>query len=346
MFAVPAVAADLPVKAPVQVVSGGFYVWVDGTYNNVNLPTYSLGLHLAVDIVGTPDAGRTVQNFRYRIDGGGVRAGIGYYVPGTNYRLELDGSYVSASGSNTQLTATTTTYDIMAQLVSGAGAGAFICSGIAFVCTTNGTLSTSYSAWQFGGRVLRDYQFGSVGVAPFISVFGGTSDASQTLSQAFAQLTLAGAVITTGTYNASTSLRWTDFGARAGLDLKAPVGANVAARVGGWVGVARRSASLSASDTATSTPFTLFNGASVLSASANKTVLLANLEGGLDYQITRALTLRGFAGLNYDGDVPGITNPTFTGQAPIPTSRTPAQIYYQSMFSYYAGGGLRYRFGG
>ena len=52
MFAVPAVAADLPVKAPVQAVPGGFYVWVDGTYNNVRLSTYSLGFHLVAAVLG------------------------------------------------------------------------------------------------------------------------------------------------------------------------------------------------------------------------------------------------------------------------------------------------------
>ncbi len=58
------------------------------------------------------------------------------------------------------------------------------------------------------------------------------------------------------------------------------------------------------------------------------------------------MTIRGFVGANYDGSVPGITNPTYTGSVNGPTSTTPASIYYAHETSYYAGGGLVVRFAG
>jgi hypothetical protein len=52
------------------------------------------------------------------------------------------------------------------------------------------------------------------------------------------------------------------------------------------------------------------------------------------------VAVRGFVGLNYDGSVPGIANPTFAGLAGAPTSKSAASIYYAHETSYYAGGGV------
>ena len=40
----PALAADLAVKAPPrEVAAGGFYIWLDGSWDRVALPAYTLG---------------------------------------------------------------------------------------------------------------------------------------------------------------------------------------------------------------------------------------------------------------------------------------------------------------
>jgi hypothetical protein len=115
-------------------------------------------------------------------------------------------------------------------------------------------------------------------------------------------------------------------------------------RIGGWVGGADRRTSLSGNDAASDTAG-VFTGTSTLSTSGSKTVFLANAETGFAYTVTPMMTLRGFGGLNYDGSVPSITNPTFTGSITgPPTSRTAANIYYAPETSYYAGGGALVKF--
>ena len=74
-------------------------------------------------------------------------------------------------------------------------------------------------------------------------------------------------------------------------------------------------------------------------------IFLANAEVGLAYNVIPALTLRGFAGLNYDGGVPGIAAP-WNGPFVLFGPATPASIRYVSETSYYAGGGLKWSFGG
>jgi hypothetical protein len=342
---VPAMAADMPVKAPIYnppsaaVASNNFYFWLDGVYDRVGLPTYALGLHL-VNMGPFTDTGQTVQSFDPSVNGGGLRGAIGYAVPETNVRLELGGSSISAKGTASQTTATSNDFFVMAQLMNGSGAVAFSCG---FLCTTAGSLSTSYDAWQINGKIATDLKYGSITVTPSAALIGGNTGADQNLSQTFIEF-LFPRGSRTGAYSANTALHWTDFGGRVGLDVNAPVTQALSVGIGGWVGGVDRSVSLSGSDTATSTPIPIFNGASSLSSSDSKSVLLANAEVGFAYQFMPALTFRGFVGVNYDGSVPGITNPTFTGSVNAPTSATPAQIYYAQEATYYAGGGFKFRF--
>jgi len=56
------------------------------------------------------------------------------------------------------------------------------------------------------------------------------------------------------------------------------------------------------------------------------------------------VTLRAFAGLDYDSRVPGISSPTFTPPNLITTVGTPAGIRYASEVSYFVGGGVSVRF--
>jgi hypothetical protein len=86
-----AVAADMVVPVykaqPAAVSDGGYYLWVDGTYDRVKLPTYSLGFH-GLNAISDVDS-TNLQSFDPRSDGGGVRGALGYKVPGSSLRLEF-----------------------------------------------------------------------------------------------------------------------------------------------------------------------------------------------------------------------------------------------------------------
>lgn len=333
--------ADTAGKAPAAAVSsGGYYVWVDGIYDRVALPSYTLGLHNILAGLTLPDVG-PVQGFDPRLNGSGVRGAIGYRLPRSTVRFEIGGSYIAANGSNPAF-GENSTGAVGVVLLTGVvpGSAAFNC--IARICSTSSNLSSDFSAWQFNGKVAADWTYGSINLTPSAAIFGGRSRVGQTLNQAFTQI--LGAVLTnSGVYSASTTLRWTDIGARAGLDVAAPLGPALVAQLGGWVGLASRHTAFSGNDAASSAPLTLFNSASSISTNATKGVFLANLEAGLAYKMSPALTLHGFAGLNYDSDVPGISAPN--GGDLFLLVPTAAGISYGHETSFYAGGGLLWRFG-
>jgi hypothetical protein len=336
-------AADMRVEGPVYkpsqagAASDNLYFWLDGTYDRVRLPTYKLGLHAVADGGILLDTGNTVQTFDPSLNGGGIRGAIGYFMSGTSTRYEFGGSYVEAKGSSSQITSITT-YDVLAQFVNGAGTNGFGCLAPAS-CNTAGTLSTDYNAWQFNGKIASDWKFGLVTVTPSVAVFGGNTRVGQMLSQSFTQF-LTGVVSATGTYTASSREKWWDIGARIGVDVNAPVTTALTVGIGGWVGGANRRTFLSGNDAANDTVAS-FNGNGTLSISDSKIVFLANAETGFAYKLTQTVILRGFAGLNYDGSVPGITNPTYSGGFFAPTSTTAASIYYAHAMNYYTGGGLQ-----
>ena len=140
-------------------------------------------------------------------------------------------------------------------------------------------------------------------------------------------------------------MRWTDIGARIGLDASVPLSAAFSLGIDGWLGLANRHATFNGSDVATSTPITIFNGASTISTSATRqAAFLANAELTGTYSFTPSLSVRGFVGATFDDSVPGITNPLYGGSVNAPTSRTPAAIYFKQEWSYYAGAGLRWAF--
>jgi hypothetical protein len=92
------------------------------------------------------------------------------------------------------------------------------------------------------------------------------------------------------------------------------------------------------------TSIVLGSRATSVSVSDDRAVFLANAEAGLSYKFNPNFTIRGFAGLNYDSNVPGISAPTFTGSAAVPGVGTAAGIAYSSETSYYAGGGVSVKF--
>lgn len=329
-------AANLPMKAPAAFrVENPYYFWLDGMYDRVRLPTYQLGLHNIGAGAGGSDQG-TVQTYDPRLDGGGVRGAIGYVMPGTSTKFEFGGSYVMAKASQFQSTLSANS-NVAQQAINGGTVGLSVLCFLPFpACTTAGTLKTDYSAWQLNGKVSTDWKFSSVTVTPSLAVFGGNTRVDQTLSQSFSTPLIPGIA---DSYSASTTEKWRDVGARVGVDVSAPVTSALTVRLGGWVGGANRITFLSGSDVGADSITGIFT--STLSVADSKNVLLANAETGFSYQLAQMVALRGFAGLNYDGSVPGIASPTYTGTfALTPTSTTAASIYYAHETSYYAGGGV------
>jgi hypothetical protein len=345
-----AMAADIaPIyKAPppVAVTESGFYVWMDGAYQNVHLPTYSLGYRNVGVEAGFPmfPVAGAVQSFDPHLDGGGVRGALGYRVPGTNLRLEVGGSYVKADG-NTSQTSVNTAPDLALQLLNGVSSSALFRCVVDVSCSTRGTLSSSYDSWQFNGKAAYDWKYGSITLTPSAALFGGISRNNQSLAQTFTQTFVAGGAIAGGgQYAASTSLSWTDFGGRVGLDASVPLNNWFTVAAGGWVGLANRNASLSGNDNGSLTSLgnLLFSAPSAVTGGASTTAFLANAEAGFAIKARPGVTLRGFVGLNYDNKVPGVSTPVFVSS----TVGIPAGIYFARETSYYAGGGLTVSLGG
>jgi hypothetical protein len=338
-----AYAAAIPVyKAPPTAATHGVYLWVDGSWEQVNLPDVALGLR-NVGLSAPQDNGAQ-HSLRQRLNGGGVRGGVGYNLPGSNLRAELGASYLRADGSNSAASAPSP--GIGVQLLSGAtGPGFFGCAGTFPACSTTAALTSDITAWQLSGKLAYDWRVGAVLLSPSLALFGGHTNSHQTLSETFSRTSMGFFAAQTGSYAASTALGWTDFGGRIGLDANIDVNSWLTLGAGGYVGVASRTASLSGSDVASSAPTDIFNGTSAVSAGASTTAFVANGEVGAAVRVTPLAVIRGFAGVNFDNRTPGISSPSFTGFFAAPTSTTAAGILFNSQTSYYAGGGLVVRFG-
>jgi len=347
-FAAVASAADLgtqvakPIYTKSAPVAGpSWYVFLDGTYDRVNLPTYSLGLH-NVALGGLVDNG-PVNNFSStHLNGDGVRGGLGYFVPGTRWRLEASGSYVKADGTQTQSSSVTTIGFMGPVFLNGTTSlNAFGCLAAGATCSSSGQLNSDYAAWQANGKAAYDVQWaGPVVLSPFVAVFGGSSHNNQTFNQTFFQTVFNNS----GSYAASTALTWNDFGGRFGLDATAPIANWVAWNFTGSVGLADRRVSLTGSDAASSTGGAVFNGASAISTSATTTAWVANVESGFSFKPMPSLTLRAFGGVNFDNRVPGISAPSYAGSILGPSGGTSSTINFSSETSYYGGGGVIWKF--
>ena len=353
----PAGAADVPVapayKALPVVSSGAFYIWADGSAQEVNLPTVGLGLKATATTSPFFDQG-AVSTFNPRVDGWGTRGAIGYILPpgtlpsgfGANVRIEVGASYVKASDTESDGRLITNNA-VTVQNLNGALStpNAFICFGATFNCTAGSSLANDFSTWDVYGKVASDVQIGPLTMTRSWAVFGGQGRSNQTLSQTFNQFNIAtGVSVDTGLYASATALSWTDFGTRTGVDFSFAVNSWLSLGVGGYFGLATRRVSLNGSDFSRSTPNILFNNESTVAANSNITVGVGNAEAGFTVKPLANVTLRGFAGAHFDGAVPGVSSPTFSGSVVAPTGTTPAGIKFQPETSYYAGGGLMVRF--
>lgn len=344
-------AAEPVYKAsPATIESAsGWYLSLDGAWQTVKLQNYALGIRSVSGITPPParhDLG-IAQSFSQRHDGYLVRGAVGFLLPrgdlsvlGTNTRLEFGGLYGDALGSQSAVSEVGPSAAL--QVLDGSGgSNRYNCS--ANTCTVASAQSTDYSNWQVHGKVAGDHRFGNIVLTPSLALFGGEARNKQTLAQDYAQV---GPGPRTATYDASTMMRWNDLGARAGLNVRVDLSNSVAVSVGGLAGFARRHVSFSGTDVgiASLPNERVLDGASALSLKDNATPFIANLEGGVAWKWLPALTVRGFAGLNYDSRVPGIVGPSFIGDHALPSARIPASISFQSETSYYAGGGAIWAF--
>jgi hypothetical protein len=345
-----ATAADMPVKAPPMAVAaaydGGYYVWVDGSYQSVHLPGSDLGIKRT-----TPaNFADPVANFNPSATGQGISGAVGYVLPtgtlpamfGANARIEIGGSFVSATSSRTGAATGLPGFDLVTLtgvLSQGAACGP---AG----CTVTSALATDYKNWQVSAKEAGDFRYGALTITPWAMIFGGVAHTNQNLTQ---QSFFPG-VGPLFSYNESSSLKWVDVGPKLGVDTTATILPWMAIGLAGNIGLAERFVSLSAVDGSAVVPafaaFTPFPAATAIGPSTSTTAFVANAEADLTIRPLRNVELRGFAGLNYDNRVPGVSAPVIVGIAGfVGTQGTPAGLKFASETSYYAGGGITVKFG-
>lgn len=343
----PSVSASISRAAATYAESEGVFIRMDGSYQMINLPALNLGWVLKTPTDGAPIG--PSQNFNPRTTGYGAAGAIGYsfrdgtFAPafGSNVRVELGLSYIDANATDS--TPGIPGAHLGLQHLDGSVIGNVQCGP---ACQANpSTFTTDYRSWQVNLKGESDFHFGAVTLTPSVAVFTGDSRNRQNLAQQFIN-TAVGANL--GTYNVASSLNWTDWGAKFGLKTRFDVTQSLALGLGGSIGLAARDMDLSASDAVNSGGF-FTNTTSTLARGADTTAFLANAEASITARLWSGLAVRGFAGLNYDSHVPGISAPTYatlptgTGTTGV-TGAIPAGINFQSTTSYYFGGGLTFKF--
>jgi hypothetical protein len=341
MSATTAIAADFPVKAPQAAPlpdRSGFYASIDGSQQIINLPTFDLGWRLRD---GPGNSLGSSETYKPRVDGYGVSGALGYVVPngtfssrwGDNVRFEIGGSYARANGTASNRGPNNSNF--AAQMLDGRF-GETNGFGPGSDTHTSSTLTTDYTSWNVHLKSASDHRFGAVTLSPSVAVFGGHASNDQSF---FQQLNVAALPISR-IYQATSSLGWSDWGARLGLDGKWQITNWLSFGLGGSVGTAWRDVSMNATDEYNR--FGPFPGTVVSRAIGGQTTtpLLANAEASATIQPMSGVALKAFGGLNFDSRVPGISGPGFTGLSFAPTSVTPAGMKFAAETSYYVGGRL------
>jgi hypothetical protein len=321
--------------------ANGFYVWSGSAYQSVGLPRYNLGPSTQIGPASV--YGGQIVNFDPRAAGYSVSGGLGYALPsgtlpsalGQNVRVEFGGSYIEATATNSG--------SLQYPTPSGGGANFILLNntqvfpenyGCIGICNTASTLTSHYADWQFSGKIVSDFTQGALTLSPSLSVFGG--DAHN--DQSFVSSTNNGfSPVDFSIYSANTNMRWIDWGLKSGLDMAFDATRAIRVGLGGAIGIADRNAQLVGSDLFVDTPYSL---ASTIKVNTTKAAFLGNVEASLEYRPWRNVTLRTFAGLNFDNSVPGIQAPTYNATAIIPAS-----IKFQGETSYFLGGSVVVAFG-
>jgi hypothetical protein len=332
---------------PSEVVRQAFYVSIDSSYQHVNLPRFALGWHHTNNSAPIFDHG-PAKSYDPAAGGAGASGAIGYYLPhgtlpaflGTNARFEIGASYIKADDSQSGATPAFAGIDgvgfVLPLLNGSQGVGILLCGGGA-PCSTTSSLNTRFTEWRINGKLAADHNFGGAVYTPSIAVFGGISRSDQH----FQQKRFAGAV-STNVYTADVAMRWTDVGAKFGLDARKDFTPILALGLGGSIGVAYRDVSLEANDLY-GDPNPFFNRRSAIDVNSNTAVVLGNAEARVFITPLHDWAFKGFVGLNYDSRVPGITAPSFATALP-QTGFTPSTIGFESAISYYGGAGMTKKF--
>ncbi|MDO8288072.1 MAG: hypothetical protein Q7T44_02525 [Parvibaculum sp.] len=327
------------------VKADGWYVSGDVAWQAVNLPDYGLGFRKVTNPIFSD--GGTFQSLDQHLDGYRLQGTVGYFLPpalsdtlmGANTRVEFVGRYGRATGGETGIV-DFTDGGVARLMLDGTGANAgYVCS-IGQVCHVASNVSAEHSDWQIGGRIAGEYRVDQILLTPSLTLFGGETRTDQ----AMAQVLQLGAHPELSFYTADTSLRSTDYGLRAGVDLKFDVTPVVSLGLGGSAGLARRHTSFDGTDIINDTLFGILTGTGTASGSDNATPFVANTEVSLTYKWLPALAMRGFAGVDYDSKVAGIAAPDFGGVVGGVTTRTPARVSFHSELGFYAGGGITWSF--
>jgi hypothetical protein len=333
----------MPVKAPPApaAASDPWYAFIDGSYNWIPLPSYSLGFHNSAAVAPHVDNGPDTT-FDPQAAGAAGRGGIGYRAPGTSWRFEVNGSYVKADANQSQAM-TPSGFFVDPVMLTGNPFASIDCTSPALeTCTQTSHLTTSYSSWQINAKAAYDTRWGAAAISPFVALVGGSSRNNQTLTQSLLDTAVVGAQ----SYSATSSLTWNDFGARIGLDGNVPLASWLVWNFTGSFVVAARRVSLTASDSFVDVPFPGLSGATAISTSSTTADYGFNGETGFAVKVSPAITLAAFGGLNFDGRVPGISAPGYVGASAIPVAPgpVPAGINYSQEVSYYTGGALKLKF--
>jgi hypothetical protein len=336
-------AAEFPAKAPLVAPAvksqAGPYIWVDGAYESIPLPTYNIGSQHAASVVPLVLLG-PVQSYEPRVTGASVSGGIGYVFPygtfwGDRFRVELNAKIARANETQSGRNLATL---IMRSNLAGAAVST---SGPGFLQLSN--LSTEYQAWQTGLMAATDFRFGSVSLTPSITVFGGRSYIAQDFFEISADL--AGNPSSVEGYAATSTLRWTDVGAKFGLEGRAELTPILGVGLKGSVGAANRNVNLTAHD-APGFVLSLFFPPASIDTSTNTVPFLANGEASIFVKSPSSnAMLRVFGGINYDSRIPGISAPVIVSSVP-GTPGIPAGIKFDAATSFYVGGGMHMKFAG
>jgi len=357
------------VAPPVLPATSGLYFSADGSWQHFDLPRVDLGfVNTTNGTDGTPfsSIGPTVRT-NITASGYGVDLAAGYHLPpgtlspawGALPRVELDFSMVDAS----QRLSTLVVPQVGLATTGQAGAvtglmlngivinNAPICGnqlGSIISCPTRSAEASDFSTWHLGLKGASEFQFGMVTATPSLSIIGGEGQNDIRLNQTQTQLANGTPVILQN-YAAHTRLNWDDVGGKAGLQLKVPLANTLTAAISGSLGLVDRDASLRGSDNYTGTLFGLLPlplppqtspFLSTVSNNKNTMAVLTNVEGSLTVQVTPAISLRLFGGMNYDDSVPGVRAPTYFGSSIASPGGTPARIKFVSEISYYGGAGF------
>lgn len=342
-MAVVAEAAGAQTMQQTRLVdSGGAYVWMDGSYQSVGLPSVAnFGVQGLLPPALVVPGGS--EKHDPRLSGYGAGGGIGYafahgvFSPlwGSDVRIELGGSYIRADGASLSQSVPVTNVNLTALSMTGAVVGVAGCGGV--TCFSQSVLSSDYAAWNIHLKGKSDFRSGQWIVTPSMALIAGQGETSQHLVQ---QTFANGAPYPLLGYGMNAALNWTDVGARIGLDTRYDFLNGFSAGLIGSIGVAHRSAAMSADSSI------LFSSVvpklSAIQDSRSSAPVLANLEARLTARLMPNITAKGFAGVNYDSSTPGIESPQ--GSLLSPTG-TPARIKFDPTVSYYAGAGLNVSFG-